>query len=65
MHVKDENIISIPDNIRIQLLEGIKKKTFNDAVSIDINDTTETPYKDNETYLFSFNWLIEILEDLD
>jgi len=63
--VKDENIIKIPDNIINELLEGIKKKTLNDALNIDINDTTETPYKDNETYFITSNELIKLLEDLD
>jgi hypothetical protein len=63
--VKDEKIIKIPDNIRTQLLEGIKEKELNKALKIDINDTTETPYKDNETYFITSNEVIKLLEDLD
>lgn len=63
--VKDEKIIKIPDDIIKELLEGIKKKTLNDALKIDINDTTETPYKDNETYFITSNEVIKLLEDLD
>jgi hypothetical protein len=63
--IKDEKITQIPENIRNQLLEGIKQKEINKSVHIDINDTTETPYKDNETYFITSNELIQLLEDLD
>ncbi len=40
----------------------IKRKLW---VSVDINDTAETPYKDNKTYFITSNELNELLEDFD
>ena len=55
----------MPENIRNQLLEGIRKKALNKAVNIDNDDENDIQYYDNTSYFINDDELIKLLNGLD